>query len=220
MKKLFAFGDSYTYGHGLEDCYVLNGNIYNPGPEPSQLAWPALLGKDLDCEVYNNGAPGASNIAILHRILNTNFTEDSVCVIMWSYPNRDMIFNDNYVPLKALFNRKPDINNVSHVGSWREDMLSKDWMLTHNATDLIMRSWLHIHHANLFLERLNVPHYNVFAYYTEIKDYKPVYCKIPFKDVYAERFIDYALDGSHPGPLTQVQVAKDIKQALIEDSII
>ena len=53
-----------------------------------------------------------------------------------------------------------------------------------------------------------------------IKDYKPVFVKIPFRDIGVHNFLDKALDGNHPGPLTQQRIAKDIKECLFEDSVI
>jgi lysophospholipase L1-like esterase len=221
MKTIFAFGDSYTYGHGLEDCWVKQGHDYRVGPMHSQYSWPSLLAKDLVYDLKNYSNPGSSNLAILHKILNTNFDKDSICIVMWSYPNRDMIFNKDYVPNKELFVKKTDtINNIIHVGNWIESELSKIWMLTHNDTDLIMRSWYHIHHANLYLASLKIPHYNLFVHYPMLKDYHPAYVKIPFKDIKVDHFIDKALDGNHPGPMTQQRIAKDIKECLFEDSII
>jgi len=218
MRTLFAFGDSYTYGHGLEDCIFANNM---PGPDSSKFAWPAVLGEELGYKIDNRSQPGLSNLGILHKILNTNFEENSLCIIMWSVPQRDMIFDKKYIPLRELFNRKKDTSNsVIHIGNWIEDELAKYWMLTHNDTDLKMRSWLHIHHANLYLNSLTIPHYNFFINYPSLREYKPKYCNIPFKDISVQKFIDRALDNNHPGPLTQQRIAKDIKQCLIEASII
>ena len=123
--------------------------------------------------------------------------------------------------MKELFNKSPhNVNKIINVGNWIEDEISKNWMLAHNDTDLIMRSWFNIHHANLFFEKLKVPHYNVFVNYPMLEKHKPMYCKIPFRDISVQHFIDNALDGNHPGPLTQQRIAKDIKECLIEDSII
>jgi hypothetical protein len=221
MKTLFAFGDSFTYGHGLEDCWVKQGDDYKVGPVHSQYAWPSLLAKDLDYNLKNLSHPGSSNLAILHKILNTNFDTNSLCVIMWSYPHRDMIFNKEYIPNRALFNQKTETNNdATHLGNWMKTSLTKIWMLTHNDTDLKMRTWFQIHHANLYLDSLNIPHYNVFVKYPMIADYKPAFVKIPFKDIGVHQFIDNALDGDHPGPLTQQRIVKDIKECLVEASLI
>ena len=223
MRTLFAFGDSYTYGHGLEDCWMKQGNDYTVGSVCSQYAWPSLLAKDLEYNMVNRSAPGFSNLAILHRILNTNFDNDSLCVVMWSIHSRDMIFHEKYNPTLEFFSKKIDHADMAvHVGSWAHDGLSKDWMLAHNDTDLIMRTWLHVHHANLYLSSINVPHYNFFVDYDSLRDYKPKYVKIPYKDIklIVGNFVDYALDNCHPGPLTHEQIAKDIKECLVESSLI
>ena len=216
MKKLIAFGDSYTYGHGLIDCWVKNSNnAYIADNLCSQYAWPALVAKELGCEVVNRSSPGFSNLAILHRLLNTSFDQNSMCVIMWSFPFRDMIFDKKYLPHMQIMNKTIDhTNRTAIVGSWMRDELTKNWILTHNSTDLVMRTWLHIHHANLYLDSINMPHYNFFVDYNCIKAHKPSFISIPFKDILAQRFIDKALDGYHPGPLSQERMAKEIAQII------
>lgn len=218
MKEIIAFGDSYTYGHGLEDCWIQSSN--GVGLVHSQYSWPTLLANDLGYDLKNYSLPGMSNLAILHRILNTNYNDNSICVIMWSYHSRDMIFSDKYQPNKHLFAKKSETDEIIPVGGWIKNTLSKIWMLTHNNTDLIMRTWFHIHYANLYLASLKIPHYNLFVNYPMIQDYKPAFVKIPFKDIGVHNFLDKALDGNHPGPLTQQRIAKDIKECLDENSII
>ena len=68
MARLLAFGCSYTYGEGLEDCWSPLNKTF--GPLPSKQAWPSILGKDLGREVHNFGICGASNKHIWHTILN------------------------------------------------------------------------------------------------------------------------------------------------------
>jgi hypothetical protein len=95
-----------------------------------------------------------------------------------------------------------------------EDELTKSWMLAHNNTDLVMRSWLHIHHANLYLSSLNIPHYNFFVDYSDYRSHKPIYVHIPFTDIGVQHYLDKACDGNHPGPLTQERMAENIKKAI------
>jgi hypothetical protein len=220
MKRLIAFGDSYTYGHGLEDCWVkdeFKNDTYTVGNVYSQYSWPSLVAKTLGYELVNNSEPGLSNLGMLHKLLNTMFTNNSVCVIMWSYPFRDMIFDKTYIPSMELMTKKIDhTNRITHIGSWVGGDLTNNWMMTHNNTDLVMRSWLHIHHANLYLASLNITHYNFFVDYHTLKAHKPAYIKIPFSDIDVQRCLDHALDGNHPGPLTQARIAKDITM-LIKD---
>jgi lysophospholipase L1-like esterase len=196
--RIVTFGDSFTYGHGLEDCWVND----KPGPMPSSLAWPALLGDN----VSNRSVPGASNTMILHDILHSEFKPDDYVIIMWTFPDRDMIFDTGY-----FLGRK---DRAQHIGPWRKDDLTKSWMLTHNSTDSIIRAWYHIHHANLFLDSLGVKHYNFFIDYTHYRPHKPLAVDIPMK-VISTVCMDLALDNLHPGPKTHERIARDIKECII-----
>lgn len=223
MTRLVTFGDSYTYGDGLEDCWIQHPKHgWRSGHAPSRFAWPSLLAKDLGYKVDNQARPGFSNIAILHQMLNFDLTTDDVVIIMWSFPERDMIFHKNYIPNPFMINEL-EVNytsRVSKMGSWIDTDLAKYWSLTHNDTDLVMRSWYHIHHANLYLSSLNIPHYNFFVNWQAFEPLQPRYINIPFKDACNWNNTDRALDGRHPGPLTHARLAKDIKMCLVEDSII
>jgi hypothetical protein len=53
--KLLVVGDSFSFGAELPDASI--GLI----TKPSELAWPALLGKQLGYEVVNLSIPGGSN---------------------------------------------------------------------------------------------------------------------------------------------------------------
>lgn len=74
--NLLTLGDSFTYGEELSD---LNN------------AWPFLLGKKIDYNVMNFGAPGSSNDRMI-RILLENLVENEVpvdmVIICWSFLNR------------------------------------------------------------------------------------------------------------------------------------
>ena len=124
MSRLIAFGCSYTYGHGLEDCHV---EPNNPGLSHSKLAWPSLLANMLNLEVVNCSNPGASNIHILWKLLNFKFNDDDLCVVMWSHFGRQPFSNlkynssiiewDNYD--RSVIKRLPELEkkvskNISH----------------------------------------------------------------------------------------------------------
>lgn len=220
MRTLFAFGDSFTYGHGLEDCWIKQGDSYTVGPVCSQYAWPSILAKDLGYNLNNYSQPGFSNLAILHSILNTKFSNDAVCIIMWSYPLRDMIFKQSYINSTEMFDKNIDNSkNIVHMGSWVNSELTRNWLLTHNNVDLKIRSWLHIHHANLYLDSINIPHINFFIDFNSLKTHKPLFVKIPYGDIDLT-LVDCALDNSHPGPLTHRRLGADIKECLFDKSII
>lgn len=193
--RLVAFGCSITYGHGLEDCLDAEGH---PGKFPSEFAWPALLGRAMNLPVDNRGVAGASNLQILYNILNYKFAPGDVAVLMWSYADRDMIFNDRAKPIQ--------------MGVWLDTALAKNWIMTHSLADNAIRSWLYVHHANLFLKSLNIPVYNFFAHYKQLDQYKPDYIDVVCYDVKVEylRHVDKAKDNSHPGPQAHQTMANEM----------
>ena len=107
MSRLVAFGCSFTYGHGLKDCYKPPNRH---GPFPSKTAWPATLGKLLNVDtVINKGSPGASNKLIWKTVLDFDFQQDDIVFINWSYPNRYCIFEDfknKHIPIGPWFDNK------------------------------------------------------------------------------------------------------------------
>jgi hypothetical protein len=190
-----------TYGHGLIDCFIKDGN--RPKPEPSKIAWPNQLGKLLNMEVVNKAKPGASNLEILFHILNFEFEATDTVVILWSYPSRDLIFK---VP--SLTNPFPYIP----LGVWMESELAKSWMSTHSNHDMVTRSWLNIHHAEQYLNNNKITNRSFFVNSIDLQDYKPDY--LTFDNVNLENFEpllmhenDVAEDGSHPGPIAHVKLA-------------
>ena len=92
MAKLYTFGCSFTYGHGLEDCF--NEETNGPGPDPSKFAWPKLLGNRTGLVVENHGECGAGNATILSKIMetHTSFSADDTVVILWSFQSRYCYF--------------------------------------------------------------------------------------------------------------------------------
>jgi hypothetical protein len=212
MTNLITFGCSLTYGHGLSDCITV-GN--GPGRIPSKFAWPTIVGEMLESSVENYGAPGASNLEILHRVLNKTYTKDDIVVIMWTFPDRDLLFTVDYNPLDAFMGIEP--NSMSgyyefdRVGNWPGNKFKKNWICTHGRVDNIMRSWYYIHHAYLFLKSMNVPHYHIFADLSIYNDYKPPFMKMDINDSnIMSDMIDIASDKSHPGPKTHRIVADKI----------
>ena len=92
--RIWAFGCSETFGHGLEDCYVKKDGFYAPGKEPSKFAYPQLIGDTVGKEVINLSRPGASNKHILQQIkLNqSEINKDDIVIIHWTYIERHAVF--------------------------------------------------------------------------------------------------------------------------------
>ena len=59
MARIFAFGCSYTYGHGLSDCIV---GKCNAGPVPSKLVYVNLLAEYLKFKAGSATTKSASSV--------------------------------------------------------------------------------------------------------------------------------------------------------------
>ena len=131
MAHLFTFGDSWTYGHGLNDCVERIEQYYAPGLNPSQYAWPKILKDMLGCKSYTNaGIPGNTNHNIWYQAhnLSVHMKPEDYVVCLWSYPNRYSYIDESRLPVilatdglqknyharfmnDLTFIRRPDVQN-------------------------------------------------------------------------------------------------------------
>jgi hypothetical protein len=206
MSRLITFGDSFTYGHGLADCHVAPDLA---GTNPSELAWPALLGNKLGMTVVNESKPGNSNIEILRDILNfKDILPTDLVVVGWTFVVRDYIFKKNLLGFDTSFKVSP----------WTKDTgFIKNWLSVHNNYDLSIRSGLNMHHASCFLKTKNVQQYH-FCAHQELFDVMPEFTLVPenFIDGKILPRIDKAFDNSHPGPLSHQQAANKLYETINE----
>jgi hypothetical protein len=205
MARLIAFGDSFTYGHGLDDCHIPPGLA---GPTPSKLAWPNILGDMLDFEVVNKAKPGHSNIQILRDILSFDFLPTDTIIVGWTYPERDYIFKKNILGIDMSFKISP----------WIEDKtIIKKWLSIHTELDLSIRAGLHIHHADCFLKTKQIKQYH-FCAHRNILTTTPEFTITPenFLNTKILPRMDKGLDNSHPGPESHRQAAKNLYKIINE----
>jgi len=218
LSRLFAFGCSFTYGHGLDDCWIDNNR---PGYVHSKLAWPDHLGSLLDREVLNLSEPGCSNQEMLRRILSTSYKQDDVVIILWTHYSRDVIYVEKGFP-----GSNTDEHNVSYlpIASWQVGDRSNSYFdqvksivnnyyMAHGDIDQVMRKWLTIHHAETHLNYLGIKNYSFFVNSrTDLDD------KLDFLDfknlqttyLYDIMFVnnELALDGQHPGKQAHKEMAE------------
>lgn len=98
ITHLVVNGCSFTYGQGLED--------------PASDAWPALLGKMLDCDVVNLALPGSSNDGIVRRTYeyfyqNLEKNSKPIFIFGWTIPSRVEFY---HVPKDTYFTIFPGIH--------------------------------------------------------------------------------------------------------------
>jgi|TARA_B100001094_G_scaffold323824_1_gene375376 hypothetical protein len=80
MSKIFFFGCSYTYGHGLPDCRNLS--------TPSKLGWATRLADQAGKEYVNLSDPGGSNRQAVHLAQNCDIQSGDIAIFHWTFINR------------------------------------------------------------------------------------------------------------------------------------
>lgn len=156
---------------------------------PETESWPYHL------NAVNKGIPGASNLQILWNILNYNFNPDDVVITMWTIVNRDYMFPD------------------TQLGVWQTTDLAKDWINVQNEYDSIVKSWLYIDYANLYLQSKQIKSYNFAVDYDLLNKHKPKHINTTLLDAKVDRykFLDRAKDKMHPGPKAHKNISDRIK---------
>jgi hypothetical protein len=188
MGRLITFGCSYTYGTGLPDCKNwMFDKLHNL--KPSEMGWASLLADKLDLELINESFPGSSNTEIMYNVLKHKYKQDDVVVIMWTHYVRDMLFNSVH---KYPFFR-------DRLGPWAKTHKERLWAEYLSEKDYAMKSWFHIHHADLHLQKQGVKYIHYPATPKELNKYKLEYVDI--NNYYSDGFeyVDKADDKLHPG---------------------
>jgi lysophospholipase L1-like esterase len=95
MKRLIAFGDSWTHGHGVEEDPHYK-EIASPDPFTFHLrmnnSWVRWLADKFDVPFVNLGMCGIDNADILHYIneFQRHLEKDDLIIVMWSFPYRHL----------------------------------------------------------------------------------------------------------------------------------
>lgn len=194
--KLWFFGDSFTYGHGLPDCVIYNSRLdfYDAGLVPSKLGWANIVATQLGLPHTNLSMPGMSNLKMHWTIRNTKFDPDDIVIVQWSFPNRCAILDDD----------------MEDIYTWPLTEKSKLFYKTHSDLDLERRSILTIEHTELLMKSLNVK-YVAFAN-RSFNANMHAYCEIA--DYESNFVVDTAVDDGHPGVESNRRWAEHVIQIL------
>jgi hypothetical protein len=151
----------------------------------------------LDLEVVNCGNPGASNIHILWKLLNFEFTDDDLCVIMWTHFGRH--------PFSKL---KYDSSNIEW-DHYESKAVSRLFGL--DKEDVIIRNVMNIHHAYLHLLNKNIKHLFIIGPADTKFKFPDIEIPTLMKDITIKKYeVDKSLDNMHPGPNTHMNIAKQL----------
>jgi len=185
MARLVAHGCSFTYGHGLPDCFIPPRGF---GPKPSQIGWVNQLATKLNLTPYNLGVPGSGNKEILARIISAEYDKDDTVIIGWSQFHRYSFYR--HIDDKSGYRiSDKEIDAILAV-----DVNDPKYM-KNNRID----NWMCIYFTNLFLNSINIKNYHFLAIHENSRP-KPFYNVTNFLDVQeGEWCADKALDNAHPG---------------------
>ena len=209
MPRLIAFGCSNTYGEGLEDCYV-PGGIRHGKPSASKTAWPNTFGNLLNCsEVINQSKPGASNKLIWKTIVDFNFKQDDLVIIMWSHLERHCFFTNEH---------------TMSLGPWINDKTNKFYYkVFYSENDSILDFFNRADHSKRYLDSLHLVNYHTAVGRTTVNAIlkSPKWFSVDFMNtsLHTIRALHpTALDGIHPGQHAHDQFANELHLEILERS--
>jgi hypothetical protein len=145
----------------------------------------------------NMGSGGNSNHEILLDILNFEFKPLDLCIVCWSFSNREL-----------LYEKDMNIKTMFQLHAQKDDSFYR----IHTLYDLQCKSREYIHHAELYLDSIGIRYRMGKIEYHLSKNYKwNNYNYETFIDFF---IIDYAIDNSHPGIESNKLFAKKLYDSL------
>ena len=100
MARLISFGCSMTKGAGLPDIYDEKTKYHIPDKGGSQYAWPEIVAEKAGLICVNHAVNASSNKLIANRVLDFDFIDGDIPIIMWSYPERHaVILKDSFLQI-------------------------------------------------------------------------------------------------------------------------
>ena len=191
----------------------------------SSLGWANVLCTIRNATGRNLSKPGSSNLEIMWTMLNAKIDPDEKIIVQWSFWNRDCILNNEVIQIRP--------NIIQHD----EKKYSENYYRVHTNIDMQRRNWLIINHALLWLKQqsnyflmlgngrgkidghssvasgiLEIIKENLFI---DANDREIVESTDKLiKYFYSDCFRDYAQDGIHFGPETNITWANMLNNAI------
>lgn len=196
--RIIAFGCSYTYGHGLIDCWKDN----YPTLTPSKYAFPSLLAVRLGVKSINYARAGGSNKYMWHQAMNVyQPKKDDIIVNMWTDHNRSCVLHEEY-------------SKIKHLGIWQGDKPSKYYYKhLENEFESAHMSWMQINSVNYYLKDKVKLIINGFVNYEKfqkahIPHWNEIECDIEFQPIGNKHPL--AEDDAHWGPLAHAELSEEL----------
>jgi hypothetical protein len=198
--RLVAFGCSYTYGHGLKDCFDGKRKT-KPGKLPSKYAWPSVLSRMINVECINMSMPGCSNKKIWNEIVNSDLYQEDIVFVMWTSPFRWCVF---------------DRDKTHDIGHWTRNKQSKAYFkYIFNEYDQNIDLNNRISHIGYYLNDLNICHFQYFYSWKYFKNlsFNNSHISSTSMESYAKLY-SKALDRLHPGEKAHYKFAESIYEEI------
>ena len=178
MNKLWAFGDSYTYGAGcIPYEYERNPKYLHNYKKEGDDIWPNHLGKMLNLEVKNFGKPGVSNDYIIDSIIDQwDFIKENDYVIIGvTYHNRFDAPSKFSKALSTIFWEVKDLDNFEDFD--REEMSALINFQYYFASHELYKK-RHLKRINFLLKALKEKNIKTFIWYVDYILYTTKFEKI------------------------------------------
>ena len=211
ISNLIAFGCSFTYGEGLEDCWIDKKSKY--GRCPSKFAWPQKLADLMNISCKNIGKPGASNKHISHIALNTEYKDSDIAVFLWTFFDRHCVISDKGEIKRYLVT---DLYRKEH--KQRHKNISFYYKHMYTEKNSIHENYIIINHMKYYLDNQGIKNYH-FMFDDYSFNNEPTWNKMKLEYINLESNIDEALDNGHPGPLAQSAMADTMYKIITKDSL-
>ena len=215
MSRLYAFGDSLTYGFALDDIkhwpdpkIEYQVPTYDPYKSyASKYAWPTHVAKSINKEYYNFGTPGSSNKEIAWRFQHMlpKIKQNDIVCFLWSYIERHVILKEEFEEtLDAKHGRTKNGPNKK---------LEKAYSKVEDYYDYNINSIMMVSLTHYACQSIGAKSYHMLQDWTPavsgpLRDPLPSDINLIDGSLWHRNYIDRAHDGKHPGPIEQRNIAK------------
>lgn len=193
--RVVAFGCSHTFGHGLIDAIINTQN-------PSKLAWPSHIAKDMNAECVNNGIPGASNKQIWHDVVClSELKEDDVVFVLWTEIDRHAVIHSD--------------DDIKTIGPWMNTAASKNfYSFVYNDFDANLNLNLYMQSVSNYLQSKGIVNYHhTVGDYTKLPfNTANTLDMLPFKKTL--QGLPSAADGEHFGDKAHEVFANNVLEKI------
>ena len=169
ITKLYANGDSSTYGHGLSEQGWREDWGDDPRNHVYALAhsWPSIMAREHGWEYVNHAAPGGSNDRIVRTTIAhicSNDTKDTMVIIGWTNPLRREVHcmdhptsknpNDPNTCYRKLMSTWHGMSDIPGSDKWLEQIQRYGW----DEVESHVRYFNQVLLLSSFLEQRNIPY--------------------------------------------------------------